>query len=64
MDDEWCFSSFLFLKSTLQNALDPHLYFIMGMYSQKIYILQKNSYDVAYAHWAIAGKYGRYGFNS
>jgi hypothetical protein len=50
--------------SKLQNVLDLHLYFIMGMYSQKFYILQKFPYDVTYAHWAIVRKYGRYGLNS
>jgi hypothetical protein len=33
MEDECCFSSLSFLKSKLRNALDPHLQFVMGMYS-------------------------------
>jgi hypothetical protein len=64
MEDEIFFHFYFFVKSKLQNALEPHFYFIVGMYSQKFYILQNFPYDVAFAHWAVAGKYGRYGLNS
>jgi hypothetical protein len=38
VEDKWCFSPLSFLKNKLQNALDPHLQLVMGMYIQKIYI--------------------------
>ncbi len=40
MEDEWCF---LFLKSKLQNALDPHLYCIVGICIAKNFTFYKIS---------------------
>jgi hypothetical protein len=59
--DERCFSFLTFLKNKLRNLLDEHLEVVVGMYSQKIYILQSFPYDTCFDKWALAGEQYRYG---
>jgi hypothetical protein len=51
VEDEKCFSSFTFLKNKLQATLDPHLPLVVGMYSQKFFILESFSYVATFDAW-------------
>ena len=61
VEDERCSSSLSFLKDKLQNSLDVHLSLIVGMYSQKLFILETFSFDATFDAWMQgAEKHGRY----
>jgi len=62
IEDERIFSSVAFFKDKVKNALDEHLPFVVGMYSQKVYTLDGFPYNKTFVRWCkLATKRGRYG---
>jgi len=48
MEDERSFSTLSFMKSKLENYVNNHLYTVVGMYSQTLYILDTFPYDTCF----------------
>ncbi len=56
---EWLFSSLAFFKSQLQITLDLHLALMVGMYNQKLFLLESFPYVATFDAWiGLVDHYG------
>jgi len=47
------------LDFSSQNNLDKHIQFVLGIYSQRVYNLEKFPYQAIFDEWFVSGGPGR-----
>jgi hypothetical protein len=53
IEDEWCSSTFSFMKSKLQNRLTTHLDLIIHMFVQRFYTFENFPYHQTIEEWKV-----------